>query len=385
MSRLKLLPRLFPGLPPTLLPAFLGFLATAFMLPFTPGNAAEPPAAEAYRLSGPLTHNNLAIYLVHGESRPGPVPLTLREALAKKAVEVRETGNVNELRVMNAGEEAVYIQSGDIVKGGRQDRVLLVSMLLPPGSGDVPIPVFCVEAQRWSGRAGESATKFESAEALLPSRAAKLAMRGSGQGGDSQAADPAEARGRVSRQADNRVPDPASVQARQREVWNGVATIQKELSSSLGAPVASPRSLSSLQLALENEGLNTKQAEFVDSLQKSGEEDSDIVGYVVAINGRLNSAEIYPSNGLFRKMWPALLRASATEAIKDRNGESRPLPTTADVTSFLGDAQAAHGIDQAASQTEQVNVRQSPAAAMFESRPAAAPPAQWINRSYLAR
>jgi hypothetical protein len=377
MSRSKLLPGLWPA---------LLALSLAFMLPLIPGNAAEPPAADSYRLSGPLTHDNLAVYFVHGESRPGPVPLTLREALANKTVEVRETGNVNELRIMNAGDEAVYIQSGDIVKGGRQDRVLLVSMLLPPGSGEMPIPVFCVEAQRWSGRAGESATKFESAEALLPSRAAKLAMRGSVLGGDGQGGDPVEARGRIPRGADSRALAPASsVQARQQEVWNGVATIQRELSSSLGAPVASPRSLSSLQLTLENEGLSAKQAEFVESLQKSGEEDSDILGYVVAINGRLNSAEIYPSNGLFRKMWPALLRASATEAIKDRNGESRPLPTTADATAFLGDAQAAHGVDQAASPSVQVNVRQSPAAAMFESRPAAMAPVQWINRSYLAR
>jgi hypothetical protein len=376
MSSLKPLPGFWPA---------LLALALAFTLPLTPGNAAEPPAADAYRLSGPQTHDNLAIYFVHGESRPGPVPLTLREALMKKTVEVRETGNVNELRVMNAGEEAVYIQSGDIVKGGRQDRVLLMSMLLPPGSGEVPIPVFCVEAQRWSGRAGESATIFESAEAILPSRAAKLAMRGLGQGGDGQAADVAEAHRRLSNSIDNHVPDQGSVQARQREVWRGVAAIQTELSSNVGAPVASPRSSSSLQLALENRRLNALQRDFVDNLQKSGEEDSDIIGYAVAINGRLNSAEIYPSNGLFRKMWPALLRASATEAIKDRNGESRPLPTTADVTSFLGDAQAAHGVDQAAGSTAQVNVRQSPAAAMFEARPAAAAPAQWINRSYLAR
>jgi hypothetical protein len=383
MSRLNLLPKLF-------LLKRLPALALACALPLAAGHAAEPPAADAYRLSGPATHGNLAVYFVHGESRPGPAPLTLHEALTKQTVEVRETGNVNELQVMNTGDEGVYLQSGDIVKGGRQDRVLLVSMLLSPGSGVVPIPVFCVEQGRWSGRAGESSTKFESASAMLPSRSAKMAMRSAGPDADRDAErDLANARRRSERSAErgsnNRDEGVDSIHARQREVWRGVAAIQGGLSSSLGTQVESARSRSSLQLALENGDLGARQTEFVTGLEKSADADADIIGYVVAINGKLNSAEIYPSNGLFRKMWPTLLRASATEAIMDRDGESRALPSTGEVMAFLNDAQAAHGADEAAGPTAKVNVRKSAGAAMFESRPAAAAPAQWINRSYLAR
>ena len=57
----------------------------------------EPARADDTRVSGPVIHENLAIYLVHGKSAPGPVPLTLEEALAKRAVRVHETGNVSEL------------------------------------------------------------------------------------------------------------------------------------------------------------------------------------------------------------------------------------------------------------------------------------------------
>jgi hypothetical protein len=385
-SRLKFLP--------DLLPALLAALALAFMLPLS-GHAET--AADAYRLSGPMTHDNLAVYFVHGESRPGPVPLTLQEGLAKQAVEVRETGSVNELQVMNTGDEAVYIQAGDIVKGGRQDRVLVVSTLLPPKSDLVSIPVFCVEHGRWSGRGDESATKFESADALMPSRAAKLAMRGGTESGDADQPVAGNARPRPQSPRDQRAPvqaapavAPDSVAARQQRVWRSVDDIQGKLSSNLNTQVASVRSRTSLQLALENENLGGKQAEFVDSLQKSGEADSDIIGYVVAINGRLNSAEIYPSNSLFLKMWPRLLRASATEAIQDRaakdgNGESRPLPATADVMTFLRDPSSANGADQAAANAK-VKMQQGKDAAMFESRPAAAPAAAgWINRSYIAR
>jgi hypothetical protein len=390
MSRLKLL---------SWLSAAIGMAAVlAVGLPLTAGHA-EPSAADAvrdaWRLSGPLTHDNLAIYFVRGESRPGPVPLTLQEGLVKQAVEVRETGSVTELQMMNTGDDAVYVQAGDIVKGGRQDRVLTVSMLLSPHSGIVAIPVFCVEHDRWTGRAGESAARFESASELLPSRDAKMAMRGARDSAERDSAGAgrtaADARP-AAREERRRAAD--SVHERQVRVWNGVAAIQGDLSARLGKNVASARSRSSLQLALEDDDLRAKQAEFVKSLEESGKADSGIIGYVVVINGRLNSAEIYPSNGLFLKMWPMLLRASATEAIKDRaikdqaakdGAGEKPLPTTAEVMAFLGDVQAAQGVDQDSGPAVKMNVKETTGAAMFESRPAAAAPAQWINRSYLAR
>lgn len=348
--------------------AILGF---ASLIQATGAATAKP--ADTYRISGPVVHENLAVYFVHGKSRPGPVPLTLQEALTKQTVEIRETGQVNILEVKNTGTEAVFIQSGDIVKGGRQDRVLSVSMLLPPHSQTVPIPVFCVEQHRWTGRSGENAALFASSNRIIPSRAAKMAMLRS----------TPKAAGALS-----------GVYARQSRIWQDVTAIQGKLSSSLGAPVASARSRSSLQLALENKKLEHKQAEFTTKLQKFGEAAADIVGYVVAINGRINSAEIYPSNGLFRKMWPRLLRASATEAIADKDATTSALPTVAGVKSFLDGADQARGVDKAASATTRLNVRESMSAVLFEARPAvspsaapsAAPPATtWINRSYLAR
>ena len=122
------------------------------------------------RISGPHVHENLAIYFVHGTSAGGPVPLTLQEALAKGSVQVIETGRVNELQIENTGGEEVFIQAGDIVKGGKQDRVLTVSFLLPPNSGRVPIASFCVEQGRWSARGKEDQAKFSSASEAMPSR-----------------------------------------------------------------------------------------------------------------------------------------------------------------------------------------------------------------------
>ena len=113
-------------------------LAAISMSPFVLAGLAAfgaAPAAEDIRVTGPVTHENLSVYFIHGRSTPGKVPLTLEEALAKHVVEVRETGNVNQLEIENLGNDEVFIQSGDIVKGGQQDRALMVSLVLPPKSG----------------------------------------------------------------------------------------------------------------------------------------------------------------------------------------------------------------------------------------------------------
>jgi hypothetical protein len=236
-------------------------------------------------------------------------------------------------------------------------------MILEPHSRTIPIPVFCVEQHRWSARSGDSGAEFGSSNALLPSLAAKMAMRAT-------ATDTAPL-GRN------------TVFAQKEKIWQSVTAIQGKLSSGIGVPVAAPTSQSSLQLVPENKELDRDQVAFIKSLQQYGVQDNDIVGYVVAINGRLNSAEIDPSNRLFRKMWPLLLRANATE---DRSGVRASLPTVAAVMYFLDGAGHAHGVDRTAADAAMVNVRQSNKAMMFEARPATAVPATaWISRSYLAR
>src|SRR5436190_14614829 len=127
-------------------------VAIAFSLISLISNAAL--SAEAQKMSGPYTHENLTLYLVHGPATVKGDYLTLDEALAAKKVIVNETGNVNELTIENQSDQAVYVQSGDIVKGGRQDRTIGVDIVLAPHSGKLPVASFCVEHGRWSGRGG---------------------------------------------------------------------------------------------------------------------------------------------------------------------------------------------------------------------------------------
>ena len=327
---------------------------------------AETDNPDGLRLSDPVSHGNLAIYFVLGKSRSGPVPLTLQEALAKKVVEIREIGEVNELQVENTGNEEIFVQAGDIVKGGQQDRVLSVSLVLPPHSGAMRIASFCVESGRWSARGGEDAHTFSSANAALPSRRAKLEMAGT-----------------AAARPDG--PGGPSVASRQQEIWRSVTQIQGKLSNNLGTPVAAPRSQTSLQLTLENSRLEREQAEYLVALQPRGEEGADIVGYVFAVNGRVNSADIYPSNGLFRKMWPKMLRASITEAIGEREAANEPVPLAAAVRAFISPAKSSHAVETRAGERTRIRVIDSPKVMSLESPPAAAPADGWVHRSYIAK
>jgi hypothetical protein len=343
---------------------------------FTVGATAAEP--ESYRISGPVIHENLAIYFVHGPSAAGPVPLTLQEALANGSAQVRETGNVNQLEVENTGDTEVFIQSGDIVKGGRQDRVLTVSLIIPPNSGPMPIASFCVEQGRWSGRGKEDAHRFATASSSVPSREAKIAMKAP------VAAPPPAARER----SHPAYMSSLDVSRRQQEMWNDVAKTQDKLARAIAAPVAMPESRSSLQLSLENEKLKDAQAAYVKALKEAGEGADDIIGYVFAINGNLNSADLYPSNGLFRKMWPKLLDANAVEAIGDKAAARAAPPSNADVLAFLKTAEAGKAVEQPLTKAIKLETREAAGALFFESRRLPAAPgaeAGWVHRNYLAK
>ena len=360
--------------------ALLALAASSLALMTLGNNAAR---ADEYRVTGPIVHENLAIYLVHGKSAAGAVPLTLDEALAKGAVKVHETGNVSELQIENLGMDEVFIQAGDIVKGGQQDRVLSVSLVLPPKSGRLPIASFCVEQGRWSARGKEDVKTFATASASVPSREAKIAIRAP--------AVPAEARPAGVNPTALIAPDGARAlhyaardsQSRQQQVWAKVRKVQDGLSSNLGAPVQAAASQSSLQLSLENEKLKDAQDAYLKALLKEGDKADDVVGYVFAIDGKLNSAEVYPSNGLFRKMWPKLLKASVTEAIGQKNSAAAdPAPSGDAALAFLTDASKGASSETPLPASVRLETRQADNAFYFETR---RKDGAFVHRSYLAK
>ena len=304
-----------------------------------------------YRLSGPYTHKNLTIFLVHGKSLIKTKSfLTLQEALVQKKVVVYETKSVNELSIQNFSDEDVYVQSGDIVKGGQQDRMIGVDLIVPPRSGKMPISAFCVEHGRWSGRGSEKAGSFNSSADAASTKEIKLAARSNSQGG----------------------------------VWENVRVAQDKLSRSVGARVNSPVSESSLQLAVENGKVQETAEGYINALSNIANRSEDVIGYVFAINGKVNSADIYGSNSLFKKLWPKLLKANAIEAIAELQRDKFTPASAASVQGFLSESEKPKGSDKDVNARVNVLTREDDENLFVETRDRAQKGA-WVHRTYIKK
>src|SRR5215213_11016228 len=155
----------------------IGLPAGIFIKAMAQSSSPGPAAQSDYRLSGPYTHKNLTVFLVHGKELTTKPFLTLQEALAQKKVRVYETKDVNELSIQNLSNEDVYVQSGDIVRGGEQDRMISLDFIVPPKSGRMPIAAFCVESGRWNKRGNEESASFSSSENMIATKDLKLAAK----------------------------------------------------------------------------------------------------------------------------------------------------------------------------------------------------------------
>ncbi len=271
----------------------------AFLLQTLVAVGAEAPTKPAeYTISGPYIHENLTIFLIHGQDRiKGKVYLTLQEAMEQKKVIVHETGDVNQLSVENVSDEDVYIQSGDIVKGGKQDRTIKHDLICSAHSGKMPLDSFCVEAGRWQQRPGEDVAAFAKSEMRIASKSLKVAAQTAGD---------------------------------QSAVWQEVARSQRKLSENAGGSVANPQSATSLQLSLEDPKIKQAMESGEKALSGAPAGKTDVIGYAFAVNGKLNSVDIYVSNAMFNKMWAKNLRAATTEAFGELKKDAKFEPVKAE-------------------------------------------------------
>lgn len=100
----------------------------------------------------PVSHRNLlAIPLLLGEEcAEHPIRyVPFHQALAAGTVAIHEKGTVPSLRLTSRSSEPVFAPAGSYLRGGGQDRMLVVSVVVA-GDTDVDIPVRCVEARRWN-------------------------------------------------------------------------------------------------------------------------------------------------------------------------------------------------------------------------------------------
>src|SRR6266436_3808758 len=211
--------------------ATFGGIAFVWAAPH-PHKAASRPEGD-WRILDPVVYENIAIFpVVSGSSQDTSSFLTLEEGLASGEVIVSERGaagivrnrdgvrtipdyttsaSVNQLVLINRSKRPLLLLAGELVSGGKQDRIIGKDRIVPVGAEPLPLDVFCVEHGRWTG----DSSQFTASKTIVhPS-----------------------------------VREQAAVDQKQTEVWAAVAEGTKAKSPLASAAPSAPARLSSGVLA----------------------------------------------------------------------------------------------------------------------------------------
>jgi hypothetical protein len=255
-------------------------------------------STSSFHFSGPVRHENLELQFLIGPSVP-PDYLTLAEGCSHQIVEIFETGRVGRLAVVNKStERPLFIQLGELLKGGLQDRAVATDLVLDPGEKYDGLQSYCVERARWSKRQAEDQTKFTHGQEFVSTKPLRKS---------------------VERRAD------------QAEVWAAVNQAQLEMAAAVPGYTESEASPSSYKLSLEDAALQKNVEEWLSAISEKSRLDEKTVGVAVTINGQLEKIGWYGHAETFHRLWPGLLRAAILEALLEKRSAiagPRPLHET---------------------------------------------------------
>ncbi len=283
----------------------------------TPGSTAAPSSRPEsdWRLLDPVTYENISVFPVVSSYSLDTSPfLTLEEGLSSGEVIVSEQGgvglvrnrdprylgppqrvgaSVNQLVLINRSKRPLLLLAGELVSGGKQDRVIGKDRIVPVGAPPLPLDVFCVEHGRWTGGA-----QFAAANTIVhPS-----------------------------------VRESAAVDQVQTKVWEsvrngtnakgGAAGLPPQISSrNLQAAIAGNGRTEAYEKIYESQAVGVSIDDFVAEVQRrfanatSALKGERVVGVVVAYGGDVAWSDIFASGDLFGHYWRKLLRSYAVEAL----------------------------------------------------------------------
>ena len=316
-------------------------------------SAVTVSAAGDFRLSGPYQFQNLTVFIARSEASDADQGLlTLSEALEKKYVTVYETGQVGELEVENVSSYPVYVQSGMIVKGGKQDRVLRFDIIIRARSGRIPLASFCVEHGRWTPRGQEKADQFTTSSNIVSHRDIKIA---------------------------------AKAAESQQEVWSKVEEYGKKVEVIRGGRRGDEYHTTSLQLMQEDKEIRTHVEDYINFFNEKIRLGDDATGLIFAVNGVLSCADLYQSPDLFKKLYPQLLEAAALEAVAEHNPKAGLNDvTTVDVFRWMENADRGEYSIRSIDGKMELRTKENDGTLVFETYPNHKTPV-WIHKNILAR
>jgi hypothetical protein len=308
--------------------------------------AGEVTPTPGYKVLDPIRHGNLTVFpVVAAKSYPTGEFLTLDEGLRSGEVVVTEAGSVqglirrhstpglrhdgaqvNRLVLVNNSKRPLLLLAGEIVTGGKQDRVIGKDRIVPAEGDPVDLSVFCVEPGRWVA----TSEHFGASEA----------MYGSAVGGPINHVQPP-----MAMMAQPSVRAKAMGDKNQQEVWDEVGKQKAAVAGGLvadSAPVAAGVSrMTSYARVMETDEVKQKVDAVAAPIEHDYQSlirqlrDRNAVGIVVAVNGRIIWADVFASTDLLQKYWPKLVRSYASEAVVTRAKEIDVSVSRAQA--FLGD------------------------------------------------
>ena len=293
-------------------------VSLAVVIPCMRGGEAS--ANSRYQVLDPIRNGNLTIFpVVSSASHDTHSFLTLDEGLRSGEVIVSEAGSVaplvrprhgdgvwherhssdgaqvNRLVLVNNSNRPLLLLAGEIVTGGKQDRIIGKDRLVPAESDPIDLSVFCVEPGRWVG----ASAKF--------------------------APPPVPASGVMGAMVQPSVRSKAMSDKDQHKVWDEVAEARAGMAKAAPAPAAPViAGTSSYAKVLQNEQVQEKLESVAAPMQQEYQSvirqlrDRNAVGVVVAVNGEIIWADVFASTNLLEKYWPKLVRSYAAEAVVQR-------------------------------------------------------------------
>jgi hypothetical protein len=131
-------------------------------------------------IGDPSRRMGVEVYPVRQKSWPGDSGIrSLSDALSDRDLEVREQGggSVPWVSVRNDSRRPVLLVAGEILSGGKQNRIVAADFLVPPHSDWTDVSVFCGERSRWS----DGSAFFKSSGGFAPAQMRDQLARGTNQ------------------------------------------------------------------------------------------------------------------------------------------------------------------------------------------------------------
>jgi hypothetical protein len=254
------------------------FLTTAFLFLCRFLQAQEITYDNVYvDYDSAVEYKNLRVIPIrpkHGFGNGAPKVITLSQAMKQGLASISERGsasteNVHYLRVNNHSDQTIYISSGEVVSGGRQDRIIVQDTLLEPNGRDQYISAMCVEELRWS----DKERKFSYQNFANP------ALR------------------KVLNESKNQV-----------LIWREIAKQLEENKIPSKSSAYLARVADKKMMQLNDEYFNFFKGKFKN-------QDSTILGFVCMSGDKVIGSDIYASTGLFYNQLDPLLKGYCDQAV----------------------------------------------------------------------